>query len=252
MRRTVHVILRLEQGEWPPGSSPSPVVNTFRQYLISRQYNHTVVTTAVAAVNQFLRNLQRVGKGPEEASPADVSAFVQEKRRHYEKRHRSPPPSERSWRSRYTGPVHRMLRLVDPEWPRPEPPGSEAERLRRDLIEDFARWLTDDRGLSEEMRRTRCRVAEDLLCWLEAKGLATSTDFTFVEVDGYLEIRLRTVASGSQQGCRDGLERQQIQRKGAGFCYWELMGVFRFAQNPRNWFVLLVAGEGFEPSTFGL
>ncbi len=190
MRRAVHVILRLEQGEWPPGSSPSPVVNTFRQYLVSHQYNHTVVTTAVAAVNQFLRHLQREGRGPEAASPADVSAFVQEKRRLYEKRHGSPPPSERCWRSRYTGPIYRMLRLVDPEWPRPEPPRNEAERLRRDLIEDFGRWLTDDRGLSEDTRRTRCRVAEDSLCWLEAKGLTTSTDFTLVEVDGYLEKRL--------------------------------------------------------------
>lgn len=81
MRRTVHVILRLEQGEWPPGSGRSPIVNTFRQYLISHQYNHTVVTTAVAAVNQFLRHLQREGKRPEAASPADVNAFVQEKRR---------------------------------------------------------------------------------------------------------------------------------------------------------------------------
>jgi len=62
MRRTVHAILRFAQGEWPPGSNPSPVVNTFRQYLVRHQYNHTVVVTAVAAVNQFLRHLQRGGK----------------------------------------------------------------------------------------------------------------------------------------------------------------------------------------------
>jgi integrase/recombinase XerD len=190
MRRTVHAILRFAQGEWPPGSNPSPVVNTFRQYLVRHQYNHTVVVTAVAAVNQFLRHLQREGKGPEVASPADVNTFVQEKRRQYEKRHGSPPPRESSWRSRYTGPIHRMLRLVDPEWPRPEPPRNEAERLRRDLTQEFARWLTEDRGLSEATRKTRCWVANDFLCWLDTKGLATSADFTLVEVDAYLENRL--------------------------------------------------------------
>ena len=40
--------------------------------------------------------------------------------------------------------------------------------------------------------------------------------------------------------------------KNAGFCYWELMGVFWCAQNPCNRLKGLVAGEGFEPSTFGL
>jgi len=198
MRRTVHAMLRFERGEWPPGSSPSPVVNAFRQYLVRHQYNKTVGATAVAAVNQFLRYLQRLGKGPEAARPADVNAFVQQKRQQYENRHGNPPPSERSWRSRYTGPIHRMLRLVDQEWPRPEPPRNEAERLRRDAIQAFAHSLTDVRGLSEATRKARCSVANHFLCWLDEKGLDTSVDINLAEVDKYLEHRLPPLRRASR------------------------------------------------------
>ena len=38
----------------------------------------------------------------------------------------------------------------------------------------------------------------------------------------------------------------------AGHGYWELMGVGGTLENPRNRLKGLVAGEGFEPSTFGL
>lgn len=198
MRRTVHAILRFECGEWPPGSSPSPVVHMFKQYLVRHRYNQSVRTTAIAAVNQFLRYLQHLGKELEAARPADVKAFVEQKREQYENRHGNPPPSERSWRSRYTGPIHRMLRLVDQEWPRPEPPRNEAERLRRDAIQAFAHSLTDDRGLSAATRKTRCWVANHFLCWIEAKGLATSVDINLVEIDKYLEHRLPSLRRSSR------------------------------------------------------
>lgn len=198
MRRTVLAILRFECGEWPPGSGPSPVAHAFRQYLVRHQYNHTVAVTAVAAVHQFVRYLQRLGKGPEAARPADVNAFVQQKREQYENRHGNPPPSERSWRSRYTGPIHRMLRLVDQEWPRPEPPRNEAERLRRDTIQAFAHSLTDVRGLSEATRKARCSVANHFLCWLDANGLAASGDISLAEADKYLEHRLPSLRRSSR------------------------------------------------------
>jgi hypothetical protein len=52
--------------------------------------------------------------------------------------------------------------------------------------------------------------------------------------------------------CRDGPEWQQTGAKTGYFCYWELTGVWGMLRNPCNLLILLVAGEGFEPSTFGL
>lgn len=190
VRRTVNAILRFVQGEWPPGSRPSPLVGTFRDYLERHRYSYGVVPASVAAVNQFLRHLHRQGKPIEVARPADVAAFIEEKRRQYEKRHGGPPPSEQKWRYGYTGPIHRMLRLVDTEWPGPEPPRSDAERFQRDLLERYGRWLTDDYGLSEATRRKNSDDAQNFLSWLESNGRSILKDLTVADIDAYLSRRL--------------------------------------------------------------
>lgn len=200
VQRTVYAILRLVQGEWPPGSRPSPLVGKFKKYLEEHRYSDGVAAFAVAAVNQFLRYLQLHEKAVEEARPEDVAAFVEHKRMQYEKRHAGPPPSEPKWRSGYTGPIHRMLRLLDAEWPRPEPPRSERERFRRDLLEGYGRWLADDYGLSEATQAKNCADAQNVLCWWESNGRPTLMDLTVVDIDAYLACRLapfrRTTRAG--------------------------------------------------------
>jgi len=216
VRRTVYAILRFVQGEWPPGSRPSPLVGKFREHLEECRYNDGVVSTSVAAVNQFLRYLHRIGKTVEATLPADVAGFVEEKRRQYEKRHGGPPPSERKWRYGYTGPIHRMLRLVDPEWPRPEPPRNERERFQRGLLDGYGRRLTDDHGLSEATLRKNTENAQRFLSWLESSGRSTLMDLTVADVDAYLAWRLaplrRTTRSGVCNSLRSFLRYLQSQK----------------------------------------
>ena len=50
-------------------------------------------------------------------------------------------------------------------------------------------------------------------------------------------------------GSKNGPNRRPQE---AGRGYWELMGVGGMPGKPRNLLMGLVAGEGFEPSTFGL
>ena len=138
-RRTVRAMLRFVQGEWPPGSRPSPLLSKFRDHLEQHRYSPCGIAFGVAAANQFLRYLQHLGKVVEAARPADVDGFVEHKRRQYEKRHGGSPPSERKWRSGYTGPIRRMLRLIDPQWPQPEPPQNESERFQRELLDGYGR-----------------------------------------------------------------------------------------------------------------
>lgn len=205
VRRMVFAILRLVQGEWPPGSRPSPLVSKFREYLEAHRYSYGVVPFSVAAVNQFLRHLHRQGKLVEAARPADVAAFIEEKRKQYEKRHGGPPPSERKWRYGYTGPIHRMLRLVDAEWPRVELPGSDSERLQRDLIEGYGRWLIDDHGLAEATRRKNSDDAQRFLSWLESGGRSTLMDLTIADIDAYLTWRLAPLRRATRAGTCNAL-----------------------------------------------
>jgi len=203
-RRTVYAMLRFVQGEWPPGSSPSPLVGKFKEHLERCRYNYSVKTSAVAAVNQFLRYLHGVGQAAESARPGDVAGFIAEKRKQYEKRHGGSLPREPKWRYGYTGPIHRMLRLIDPEWPRPEPPRSESERFQRELLEDYGRWITDDHGLSEATRRKNVDSAQCFLSWLESNGRPTLMDLSVAHIDAYFAWRLAPLRRTSRsEACTD-------------------------------------------------
>ncbi len=205
LRRTVHAILRFSQGAWPPGSRPSPLVGKFRDYLEARRYSYGVVGFSVAAVNQFLRHLHRQGKPVEATRPADIASFVEEKRKQYEKRHGGPPPSERKWRYGYTGPIHRFLHLIDPEWPRPEPPRNEGERFQRELVEGYGRWLTDEHGLSEGTLKKNSEDAQRFLSWLESSGRSTLMDLSVADIDSYLAWRLAPLRRATRCRICNGL-----------------------------------------------
>ena len=204
-RRVVSAILRLVQGEWPPGSRPSPLIGKFREHLEQRGYSYGMIPFAVASANQFLRYLQRIGTPVESARTADVAAFIEEKRKQYEKRHGGAPPSERKWRSGYTGPIRRMLRLIDPQWPRPEPPHNESERFQRELLEGYGRWLIDDHGLSAETLKKNGDAAKHFLCWLESDRCRKLTELAVPDLDAYLARRLPALRRSSRNGVCNAL-----------------------------------------------
>jgi site-specific recombinase XerD len=204
-RRTAYAILRFVQGEWPPGSHPSPLVGKFRDYLEHHRYSYGVKPFAIAAVNQFLRYLHSKGKTVEKARPSDVAEFVAQKQKEYEKRHGRPAPSESKWRSGYSGPIHRMLRLVDAEWPRPEPPHNDRERVQRDLLDGYGRWLTDDYGLSEATLKKNSEDAKSFLCWLESNGPPVLSDLVLRDIDAYLSTRLPSLRRTTRSGVCNAL-----------------------------------------------
>lgn len=204
-RRTVYAILRFVQGEWPPGSHPPPLLGKFREHLEERGYNPGVISFGVAAVNQFLRYLRRLGKPTEAARRADVAGFIEEKRKQYEKRHGGAPPCERKWRSGYTGPIHRMLRLVDPDWPRPDPPIDETERFQRGLLEAYGCWLIDDHGLSQGTLKKNGDEAKRFLSWLSPRDRSGLRNLTVANLDAYLAWRLPLLRRHSRHGVCDVL-----------------------------------------------
>ena len=204
-RRTVHAILRFVQGEWPPGSRPSPLIGQFREHLKQHRYSPSSIPFCVAAVNQFLRYLHRQGTPVESARRTDVTAFVEEKRKQYEKRHGGSPPSERKWRSGYTGPIHRMLRLIDAQWPRPEPARNEMERIQGELIDSYGRWLIDDYGLSPETFKKNGDEARLFLSWLESNRTVALAELNVPDLDAYLAWRLPALRRSTRNGICDGL-----------------------------------------------
>jgi hypothetical protein len=119
--RAVHGLLRFAQGEWPPGSAPDPVLSDFRAHLEKYRYNRGGIPSYMSAARQFLRYLKQQGVSVESARPAHVESFIQAKPDRFKQRHRTLPGHPRQWRTRYAGATHRLLRMLNPNWP---PPGA--------------------------------------------------------------------------------------------------------------------------------
>jgi site-specific recombinase XerD len=83
-----------------------------------------------------------------------------------------------------------MLRMMDPQWPRPEPPRTAGEALQRELLEGYGRWVVEERGLSKETCAAGSERAKHFLCWLNPSNRAGLMDLSIAEIDAYLASRL--------------------------------------------------------------
>ena len=138
-QRAVHSLLRFVHGEWPPGSGPPQALADFRGYLEEHRYSPVVIPSCISAVRQFLLHLKGRGVSVQATRPADVEDFLDTKRERYERRYRRLPRNPQQWRTGYTGPIHRLLRMIDPHWPPPEPPRDDQERFRREILDGYGR-----------------------------------------------------------------------------------------------------------------
>jgi site-specific recombinase XerD len=199
--RAVHSLLRFVQGEWPPGSGPPQALADFRGYLEEHRYSPAVIPSCVSAARQFLLHLKGRGVSVQEARPADVEKFLDTKLERYKRRYRCLPRNPQQWRAGYTGPIHRMLRMINPEWPPPEPPPDAQERFRREVLNGYGRWLVDIRGLSQSTLRKNGDAARMFLEWLGARANRDSLRQLLVhDIDGYLSWRLPRLRRATRYG----------------------------------------------------
>ena len=116
-KRSVYALLQFVQGEWPPGLAP--ILAHFRSELERLRYNRAGIPTRISAARQFLLFLREHRISLEETRPSHIDAFLQTKLERFRKRHGCLPRDSVTWRSIYTGPIHRLLRMMQPQWPPP-------------------------------------------------------------------------------------------------------------------------------------
>jgi integrase/recombinase XerD len=201
-RRAVYGLLRFAQGEWPPGSAPNPILSDFRAHLEKYRYNRVGIPSYMSAARQFLRYLKQHGVSVESARPAHVESFIQAKLDRFKQRHRCLPRHPRQWRTRYAGAVHRLLRMLNPNWPPPEPPANERERFQREVIDGYGRWLVDVQGLSKETLRKNGDAARVFLQWLDdrASNHDSLSRLRLPEIDQYLSWRMPGLRRATRHG----------------------------------------------------
>jgi hypothetical protein len=56
--------------------------------------------------------------------------------------------------------------MLNPDWPPPDLPANDCERFQREVLDGYARWLVDIRGLSRGTLRKNGGAARVFLCWL--------------------------------------------------------------------------------------
>jgi site-specific recombinase XerD len=200
-QRAVYGLLRFVQGEWPPGSGPPRVLTDFRRFLEAHRYSPSVIPSCVSAVRQFLLHLKGQSVSVQQARPSDVEKFLETKLERHKQRYRRSPKNPQQWRTGYTGPIHRLLRMIDPHWPPPEPPRDERERFRREVLDGYGRWLVDIRGLSQHTLRKNGDAARMFLEWLGGRTDRDSFSWLAVpDLDAYLNWRLPRLRRATRHG----------------------------------------------------
>lgn len=199
-RRAVFGFLRFIRGEWPPGGGVQPLLADFRAHLEQYRYRPMVITNYVSAARQFLLWLEQQDVPIGQAAPQHIQGFIQMKVSSRQRPGALPRNPSRV-RRRYSGPIRRLLRMLNPTWPPLEPPGTDCERFQREVLDGYRRWLLDVRGLSVGILRRNSQAARMFLQWLGDKGARDSLHRVgVVEIDGYFDWRMHKLRRTTRSG----------------------------------------------------
>jgi integrase/recombinase XerD len=182
-----------------PVSAHAPLIERLRRQLKVEGYSPSIQRRYPTLAGHFLDYCERERISTEIVRSTHVTQFLQGRYRLFCRRHEEAPPF-RTWRRRYTGAVHILLRLVHGRWPVADPPATALEAFHRDIVCDYDTWLGDLRGLHLLTRSRRTKYALRFLASLgqqaDQKGLA---DLSICDVDAYL------------RQCCSGLQRVSIK-----------------------------------------
>ena len=193
---------RVSEARFNQRSEEIPALLECKHVLHESGYHVRVIGRYLAAQRHFLAYLAQLNISPQVACVSDVEGFLRSRLREYCTRHGHQPRDIDQWRTRYTAAVHRLLRIIQGQWPPDEHPLTESERFQQKLLEGYGRWLTDVYGLSPETLCKNSRAARIFLHWLEDRASPESlTLLNVADVDAYLSWRM----SGLRRATRHGV-----------------------------------------------
>jgi integrase/recombinase XerD len=204
-RRAVYGFLRFMRGEWPPEPGSAPLITDFRTHLERYRYRPMVIKSYVSAARQFLLHLEQQNVPVEQVRPQDLVGFIQMKLESPQRRGAQPRNPSRV-RRRYSGAIRQLLRMLNPNWPPPEPPANDAERFQRQLLDGYGHWLVDVHGLSQGIFRRNSRAARAFVDWLGDKASReVLSRVGLSEIDGYLNWRMQGLRRATRTGVASSL-----------------------------------------------
>lgn len=177
-----------------------------KDQLRAKRYHPRLIPSYISSARQFLKYLAKIDVSLQDARPRHLTGFLDGKLEQSKRRLGRVPKNLIQWRRNYTSPIHRLLRMVHPVWPPPEPPATECERFQRELHEGYGRWLTEINGLSQSTLRKNAAEAWRLLDWLQERGgPSTIRHLDVSDLDAYLAWRAPKLRRATRQGVSSSL-----------------------------------------------
>jgi site-specific recombinase XerD len=204
------------------------------------RYRRSGISSRVSAARQFIYYLTEQGISIEEVRPYHLDAFLQKMLERFQERYDCLPKNPCQWRSQYTGPINRLLRLAQPNWPPVEPPGNDCERFQHEVCEGYGRWLTELQGLSAETLRKNGSAARVFLRWFgERADRKMLASLSVSDIDAYLEWRVEGLRRATRCGVCHCLRSLLRYLKFAGLISHDLSSkvsgpiLYKFEEIPR-------------------
>lgn len=188
----IRLLLELVQGQWPPTAATDPLIQEFKAYLNNQGYGPRTIYGNIRVARRFLCYLGKRNIQVEATQRSQVCSFLRVELMIFRRREGHSPPDIRDWRNKHTGPIHKLLRFVQGQWPPDIRPADALAVFQRQICEEYIRWLSDVRGLAPVTLEERRFSAQQFLCWLGPRSSKESlSQITVTDLDAYLAWRLQ-------------------------------------------------------------
>ena len=178
---------------------PEAWLSRFKTHAEQYGYSAHTVAMNISALREFLAYLRERDITAEAVQPSDVVSFLRISLRKCRARLYRSPKDAAVWQRRYTAPINRFLRCVQPQWPPPQPPGSDREQFHQEITEAYGRRLTEINGFSKGTIEKNGRIARLLLRWLRTRGDRGSLScLTVADIDAFLAWRMPALRRASR------------------------------------------------------
>src|SRR5260370_15600365 len=197
----INRLLRLVFGVWPPGSEPDPIIEEFRRHLVAQGFSTAVIPSQLSDIRCFLRYLKEHKKTLASVQPADVSSYLNARVVLYRRHNGHTPHNIAVWRHGQTGSIHRLLRMVQGQWPPVRPAANALELSHGEILSAYRAWMIDLRGLSQPTVRKNSRAAHVFLEWLgDASRMEKLPELTVHTIDPFLAGRNPKLRRATRSG----------------------------------------------------
>ena len=144
--------------------SPFKEISELRVTLRRQRYSPTVIHNYCLYADQFLAYLEERAIDLRDVTPDLVAEYLRHAVRQFQKDRGRAPGS--SWASIPRSGIYALLRSALSEWPPAPPAANEAERLTREVCDQYERWLRHERGLAEPSITALMWEARHFCKWL--------------------------------------------------------------------------------------